>query len=358
MTKISSRQLYFLLACIAPLGKLILLPSQLVQFSKNDLLLPALIGFLVQAAVIFCVLLLAKRNMSFYELLANTFGRIAAKILLTVFALFLFYAALLPLLEQKLFVEGVLYDTLPSIVAFSPFFVLSAYLCSKPLAAFGRTWDILAPLAIVGFAGILLLSVGTAKYDALLPVGASGVSGILQGTAFSTSWFYDAPILLALLGKIEYKKGMAWKGTLWYLAGALGVLFFLATFYGIFQETALNQPFAYARTSKYFAGITVLGRIDYLFSFLLALVLAFWISLPIQAGVDCIDQAYGRPRYLSVLLGIGINAVFFLISVLLEYRFGDILQTISQPLWWIFPIFCVGVPPLCLLLRRKRREAA
>ena len=39
MTKISSRQLLFFLAVIAPLGKMIIMPAQLVVFSKNDLLL-------------------------------------------------------------------------------------------------------------------------------------------------------------------------------------------------------------------------------------------------------------------------------------------------------------------------------
>ncbi len=50
MSKIAPRQLYFFFACIAPLGKLVLLPTQLAQYSANDLLFPAAINFLLQAA--------------------------------------------------------------------------------------------------------------------------------------------------------------------------------------------------------------------------------------------------------------------------------------------------------------------
>ena len=354
--KIAPRQIYLLLACIAPVGKLVFLPAHLARYAQNDLLFPALVQYLVQAGAVFLVLLLAKRGMSFYEMLENTFGKIAAKILICIFGLFLLYCSFLPLLEQQLFVQSEFYDTLPSLVAFGPFFIFSVYLCSKPLSSFGRTWDILAPLAAAGFVGILLLSVGSADFGALAPAGAAGGSGFLQATAAATSWFFDAAILMTLLGKFEYQKGMAWKGTLCYLAGGAAVLFFLATFYGIFGPLAFNQLFGFSKTSKYFAGITVLGRIDYIFIYGLALVMAFYVALPLQGGIDCAVQAIGEKKYLRTFLSIGVNAVLFALLIVLEYRMKDVLSVISGTLFWIFPIFFLLVPALSLLLRRRRRE--
>ncbi len=351
MNRFSQRQIFFLLACVLPAGKLVLLPAQLAEAAKNDLLFPAALHFLLQAGAVFCVLLLAKRNESFYSLLKNTFGRVVATVLSTVFAVFLLYAALLPLLEQKLFVQSVFYDTLPSLVAFAPYFVFLAYLCSKPLGSFGRTWDILAPLAIAGLAGILVLSVGSADYGALAPAGAGG-AGFLRGTASAWSRFFDAALLIPMLGKIDYRKGMAWKGALCYLAGAAAVLFFFATFYGIFEETAVNQFFAFTATSKYFSGITMLGRIDYLFVFALS------SALPLQGSVECILQAYGRKRYLPTVLAVCVAALFLLLSLLLDYRFADVLHAVSgYALFWIFPLFSIAVPALMLLTRRSREKA-
>ena len=355
MNKISARQLYFFLACVAPVGKLVLLPAQLVKYAGNDLLLPALTNYAVQTAAVFCLLLLVKSGLNFYELLENTFGKIAAKILACLFSLFLLLAALLPLLEQKAFVQSVFYDTLPSLVAFAPFFVFSAFVCSKPLGSYGRTWDILGPLAVFGLAGVLILSVGSADYASLLPVGASGGTGFLRGTAAIFSWFIDTALLIPFLGKIEYRKGIAWKAALCYAAGGAAVLFFLATFYGVFAETSINQLFAFTKTSKFFSGITVLGRIDYLFIFSLALVMAFYLTLPLQGSVDCVVQAFGQHRYMPTLLSLFVNAIFFTLSVVLDFLLGDILTFFAEVLFWIFPVFCVLLPPLCLLLRRKNR---
>ena len=269
MAKISARQLFFFLACVAPVGKIILMPSALVQAANNDLLFPAAANFLLQAGVIFLVMLLSRSNQTFYQLLANTFGKIAAKIISVALTLFLLYCALLPILEQKLFVQSIFYDTLPSLIAFAPFFIFSAYLCAKQLSSLGRVWDIIAPISIVGFFGIIVLAVGNADFGALMPVGAGGGKAFLRGTAYTMLWFYDSLLVLMLMGRFEYKKGMAWKAAVFYLVGAAAVLFFLAVFYGIFSDIAIRQIFAFAKISRYFSAITVLGRIDYIFIYAL-----------------------------------------------------------------------------------------
>ncbi len=350
--KLSRRQIYLFLACVAPIGKLVVLPTELVREAKNDLLLPVAIHFLVQAAVIFCVLLLGRRERGLYEILEGTFGRVFAKICMVTLSLFLLLAGLVPLIEQQLFVQGVFYDTLPSVIAYAPFFVFAAYLASKPLAHMGRVWDILAPLFAVGLLGILLLSVGSADYAALLPIGASG-TGFLKSTLSASVWFFDAPLLLLLLGKFEYREGMAWKGALCYLGGGLAVLFFLATFYGIFEETAINQIFAFSKTAKYFSGITVLGRIDYIFVYALALVLAFYTVLPAQCAIDGVVQAFGSPRHLQTILSAGIFLGYFVLSLVFDYSFFALLKFMTKALVYLFPVFATLIPALLLTLGRQ-----
>lgn len=356
MDKIASRQLYFFLACIAPLGKLVLLPTQLAYYAGNDLLIPAAINFVLQAVMVYLILLLARSNRTFYGLLENTFGKITAKILICIFSLFLFYCSLLPIFEQKLFVQSVFYDTLPSTVAFSAFFLFSAYLCAKPLTSLGRTWDILAPLAIAGMVGIIGFALPNADFGALMPAGSSGAKGIFGGMAYTMSWFYDSALLLMLTGKFEYKKGMAWKGLLFYLAGAAVIMFFLAVFYGVYSDIAVRQIFGFAKIGKYYSGVTVLGRIDYLFIFLITLGMAFYCALPVQMGVACLLQAFGSGKFKPMLFSAGANLVILILSVVLEYQFGAINDTIGKTLFWLFPVFCMLVPLFALLLRRTPRE--
>ena len=356
MAKISARQLFFFLACVAPVGKIILMPSALVQAANNDLLFPAAANFLLQAGVIFLVMLLSRSNQTFYQLLANTFGKIAAKIISVALTLFLLYCALLPILEQKLFVQSIFYDTLPSLIAFAPFFIFSAYLCAKQLSSLGRVWDIIAPISIVGFFGIIVLAVGNADFGALMPVGASGGKGFLSGTAYTMLWFYDSLLVLMLMGRFEYKKGMAWKAAVFYLVGAAAVLFFLAVFYGIFSDIAIRQIFAFAKISRYFSAITVLGRIDYIFIYALGLVMAFYCAMPMQAAAECLSDTFGGGTLRSALYSVGINAVMLTITIALDYSFGSVRDTVGYRLFWLFPAVCVGLPLLALCLRRKKYE--
>ena len=360
MNKISTRQLLFFLAAIAPVGKIILLPANLVHYARNDLLFPAAMNFFLQACVVFLVLLLAKSNKSFYQLIADKLGEVAAKIILSIFALFFFFAAILPLLEQKLCVHSVFFDTLPTNIVASCFYLFSAYICAKPLASFGRTWDILAPLSVAAFAGIFIFSLKATDLGALSPALQSGGKGIFEGFLYSMSWFLDSAILLALLGKIDYKKGLPWKGLLCYLAGAIAVLVFLAIFYGIFQETAVNQQYAFAKISRYFSGVESLGRIDYLFIFGLSLVMAFYVALPLQAGIDFIRQAFGsrERRFLPEILSVVVNAVMFALTYLLDYRYRSLNDIVCVKLFWIFPVFCLLLPALALLLKIRRRHEA
>lgn len=358
MNKISRRQLFFFLACVLPVGKLLVLPAQLAKDAGNDVLLPLLVHYLVQAGAIFCVLLLARKNLSLFDLLERVFPKPVAAAIDVLFALFLLAASLTPVLEQKLFIQAVFYDTLPSIFAFLPFFVFGAYIASKPFCHLGRMWDILAFVFLVGIAGILLLAAPNADYGALLPVGGSGL-GILRGTMSACGWFFDAALLIPFLGNFTYEKGTAWKGCLSYLAGGLTVLFFYATFYGVFEETAVNQAFAFAKISKYFSGITVLGRIDYFFIFALSLVLLFYTVLPVHGAISCALCVGKCPRHLSTVLSCSAFAALLVLTVLFDFSFGDVLQAITKQLFWLFPLFSVLFPLFLLLLNvlpgRKRR---
>ena len=362
--KLSARQVCFFLAAVAPAGKLVLMPSQLVTEAKNDLLFPILLQIAVQAALVFCVLLLARRERTVYAMLADMVGRIAAKILCAVFAAFLLFASFVPLLEQKLLVQSLFYDTLPSYVAFAPFFLFAAYLCAKPLASLGRVWDVLAPMFAIGLAGVFLLAAGSADLGALAPVGAAGGSGFARGAAYTAGWFFDAALLLPLVGKFPYRKGLAWKGALCYVGGGMAVLLFLALYYGVFAELAVSQLFAFTHMSKYFSGITALGRIDYLFIFAIAFVMTFYAAMPVHAAVETLTDAFGTRRVLAPVCSTAFCAALFALMLIFNFAPSQTIEAITRRAFWVFPAFAAGVPLVLLAasliqnaVQRRNRHA-
>ena len=352
--KLTSRQMLFFLAAIAPLGKMVIMPARLAAICRNDLLWPVLAQVLVQAALVFCVLLLARRERTLYALVRDAAGSVCAKICVLVLSAFLLFAALLPVIEQKLLVRSIFYDTIPAYLVFTPFFLFSAYLCSRPLVSLGRMWDILAPLSLVGLAGILLLSVGSADYGAPSPAGAAGAQALAGGTGAACGWFFDAALLLPLIGRFSYTKGLAWKGALCYLAGGGVLLFLIATFYGIFSEIAVIQAHAIARMSGFFAGMTVLGRIDYLFIFAATFALTFYVIFPLHGTVGMLTESFGGKKQLPFLLSAAVNLVMLVVIYLLNFRTSQIVEWVTGRLFWIFPVFSVLLPLLLLLIFGRR----
>lgn len=348
--KLSSRQILFFLTAIAPLGKMVLLPALLASVAKNDLLFPVLAQILVQAALVFCVLLLSRRERTLYQLIENTAGGVFAKIFIIIFSAFLLFASFLPIVEQKIMVRSIFYDTIPAYLVFTPFFLFSAYLACRPLSALGRMWDILAPLSVIGLAGILLLAAGSTDFGALAPVGATGVQGFVSGTALTCSWFYDAALLLPLIGRFRYTKGLAWKGALCYLAGGGVLLLFLAVFYGVFGEIAVIQSLGFARISGFFSAMTVLGRIDYVFIYALAFVMTFYVILPVQEAVGCISESFSSPKALAPLLSAGCNLALPAAIYGFHFRTSAIVSVMTKSLFWIFPVFTVAIPVLLLIV--------
>ena len=164
MDKIKLRQICFLFAVMMPITKTIVYPATLAYRSRNDLLWSALCNLLLEGIVIALVMLLAKRTKcTFFDLLRNTFGKIGAKIIYGLFALFFFLSALLPLMEQKNFVTLELYENVPPVISFAPFFALCFYACTKGFKTIGRVADIAMPIFVFCFAAILLLAVPHAE---------------------------------------------------------------------------------------------------------------------------------------------------------------------------------------------------
>lgn len=352
MIKLSPRQFYFFLACIAPVGKLLLLPSQLCTIAENDLLLPVLAQYLLQGAVVFSLVFLIRQEQTLYQLVQRRAGKPFAAVIAVLLSAFLLFAAFLPLLEQKLMLRSVFYDTQPASVYFAPFFLLCAYFCVKPFGLCGRVFELAAPIAVVAFAGLMGLAVPSADFQAILPIGASGAKGFFSGTLTAFPWFYDSAIVLALCGRIRYEKHMEWKAPLFYLLGGLFVLFFLAVFYGIFADIAARQTFAFAKVSKYFSAVGILGRIDYIFIILLALVMVFYVSLPLQASTALFSDLCHQKVH-SAWFAIPVNLLLLVLTNAFTLSARTAFSVYTGNLAYLYPAFCLLLPLLLLPFGRN-----
>ena len=331
MNDIKLRQLCFIFAAMLPVTRMIVYPATLAYHAGSDLLLSAALSLALEGLVVGLMLWLARRTRrTFFGLLAETFGDAAARIVYGLFALFFALSALLPLLEQRGFVMQVLYENVPPLICYAPFFGVCFFACTKGLRAVGRVADLSLPVFALSYAVVILLALPQADFGALLPVVESGAR-VWRGFAAGPCWYTACLYPLFFLGHVRYERRAAAKVLGSYAASAAATLLFLAVFYAVFSDISILQHNSLAQISKYATAFSSLGRADLLFIFALTLVLAFALCIPVQLSVHCAARALGCCPLLPAAV---INAALLALTVFFNTSFREVQQFCTQRLWF------------------------
>ena len=149
----------------------------------------------------------------------------------------------------------------------------------------------------------------------------------------------------------RYKKGDAAKITISYIGGAVFVMAVLAAFYGIYGDIAQSRQFAISKISLFFPAIDMIGRVDLLALYILEIAMLFALALNIQLAVHCIELCTGYKN--RAILSLAVNAVFFVLVIVLDNNLHAINMVWSKWMWIVFLIFANIIPLASWLLRRK-----
>lgn len=351
---ISVRQICFIMIAYNAATKLLLYPSFAANAAGNALVFSALFDLILQTAVVWSVAYLSSRTqLSFFELLQNTFGSVTARVIYGLFALFFLLSAIVPMNEQQLLIHDSFYDTLPSIVEFMPFFIFSVYAGCKSFKNAGRCADLCLPIFVVCIAGFLLMSVEGADFTNLLPVlkqPFKKVAGLSFGSLYR---FSESAFLLLFMGHYKYNKGDAAKITVSYAVGGLAVLAVMAAFYSVYGVLAPTRSFALANISVFFSAINYVGRIDLFLVYAFEIVALFASVLNIQACVHCACKAFNKN--FRIIYSLTANAVLLAITFLLKNNYSVLQQVAADWFWIPAVVFAYLIPVLAWTLRRKAR---
>ena len=352
--KISVRQICFILLCYNAVSKMLLYPTVLSHYCGRDLLFAALIDFAVQAVVVWAVSFLCSRtDKTFFQLLEGTFGNIFARIIYGLFALFFIAATIVPLCEQKLYVHTIFYDTVPPLLIFLPFFFFSIYAAGKKFTNRGRSADVCMPIFVLSMIFVFSMSVLEIKWNSFMPVLKTPVKDLFGGALGTVFRFAEPCYVLMFMGHFKYKKGDAAKMTFSYIGGALTVLLFLFTFYGIYGDIAQSRQFAVSKISLFFPAIDTIGRIDLIDLYILEIVMLFALVLNVQLALHCVMQCTGYQN--RVVLSLAVNAVLIILLMVFDHGFNNLHTFYAKWMWIAFAVFANAIPVLAWTLRRKER---
>ena len=349
-----SRQIAFFAAFVLPIYKLVEMPSILARFAEGDLLLPALLQYALQTGLLIALLFAASRSeRPLLARLQDTFGKWTVVFYL-IFAAFFLFAAVLPLLDLEKLVYAVFYDTAPTIFSFAAFFLFSAFVCTKGLKSLARGADLSLFLFVIPFLALIAMSLFEADATNLLPIFEHEFGHTMSAMNYTSPYFIDVLLLLPLVGNLEYKKGDGVKITLGYILGAVFVLLFVGVFYSLYSTIAPREHYAFTKIAQYFPALSVIGRVDLLFVYMLCIVLFLNVSTPLFYTVELVARSLKTER--KTLISAVINGAAFLFVLFFNKYYNSIYALLCEKLSFLFWIFGFVTPLLFLFYALKKKD--
>ena len=352
--RILGRQIAFAAAFLLPAAKFLEAPSLLAKYAEGDLLLPAILHFILQAGILFAILSVAARSeKTLFERLNEWLGK-GAIVFYLLFSIYYIFAALLPLLDLEKFIYAAFFDTAPTVFTFTFFFFLSAFICTKGIKGIARSADLCLFLFILPFLALLSMSLQTTDFSHILPLFGTKFGHTMSAFTHTTPHFSDAVLLLPLIGNLRYKKGDTTKIMIGYGAGALSTLIFLAVFFGIYSSIAPREHYAFSKIAQYFPALRTVGRVDLVFIYLLTVVLFFFTCMPLQFTTEFTCQAL-HIQQKAMFAGV-FNFLLFLFVFFCNKYYNAFYALISGNLPFVFWIIADAIPLFLLLMPTPKKE--
>ncbi|MBQ7236910.1 MAG: GerAB/ArcD/ProY family transporter [Clostridia bacterium] len=352
--QLKTRQICLFFIAFTPVIKLFMMPSIIAEFAREDMWISSLINLILDGVTFIFLLIAARRaKTNVFGLLEDNFGKTGAKTILAFYVVYFMLKAIVPLGEQKDYVELTLYTLMPSQLYFLPFFGVAFYLCVKYLRVIGRSADVLWLLTAVGLIILFALSIPNAEFESVLPIGASGIKNILKGSYYTLNWYGDCVYLMFFIGEFDYKKKDGIKIFISYAIAALAVIIFMIIFYSVFTSIAFRQRFALTEISKYTAVINNIGRFDYVGITFILFSNAFALSLPLYFSCRILNYIFGiTKKWIAPIFVIGIQ---LLIMVFLTQFYASIESIMKNYLGIFFFIFGNILPIVTAFLKNKEK---
>lgn len=353
-SELKAKQISAFFIALLPLTKIISAPAYFAKNCAEKIWQPLVLLLLFDLLLLLVWHFIHKKHPeeNFYEILEKNLGLFTAKTIFLLYALFFLIKSIIPLFEQKLFIENTFYETLPQAPVFYPAFIIVFYLALKGFKSFFRTCEIMAFVTAIGLFLILFLSLPTASFKNLLPLFAFSNKSAPICALTSICWFNDAIYLIFFLGHFKAKKGDELKICLSYFLTFLFVILFFITFYGIFSYVAQTRKVAISELGLFSVALINVGRFDYVGLFMLSLSSIISVSLPIMLSVHCLCFVFGFKKRLTYTI-ILVTLLFF-ITIFFSAKQLLIFQFITTYLTPLF-LLCGYILPL-LGLGGKRDE--
>lgn len=266
-TDVKISQVGFILLTIMTGSKFLNVPSSIASQAGRDGWISIIILFLIDFAVLLCLLWahkLNKNNLSLNCILEKNLGKVGARPVYILFFVF-FIVRQLDLMASVLNVFSATLTLKTNWPGFSiPIILLSLFIFVLGIRTFARTNQLVAAWVFISAFVMIVLSLTNTDFSEFTPVLADGFKPVGKAVLNHTFYFTDSLFIIFFLGRIKRDKNFFLSPITAFILGTLLTLFLYVVFYALFGEIAWLQDSAMPKVSQFNTQLTVNGRLDWL----------------------------------------------------------------------------------------------
>jgi hypothetical protein len=307
---ISLRQTGMIVVMMILANKILLLPSLLYKTVKTDGVFVVVSLFLIDLLVlgIFIKLKLAYPNQKLLDVLNANIGKIATKIIYTVFMVFFLFKVFLTYSIAFMYLKQQVYQNEFTIIAIIAVLPVINHAVLSGLRTFSRTIELFYYIAVGLFMTCLIIALGSFKQTPSFFVAQPGDFGLaLVKNVFS---FGDYLFLFLVMDKIELEKKDIKKLLKFVFFGIFLVLSLFFIYYSIYQVTSFMHNYAIADILTITVEFNAIGRLDIVAMVTIMLLSLFQMMIFHYAFSECFVGVFNK---LNKIFSVAVFDVLFLL---------------------------------------------
>jgi spore germination protein KB len=322
------------------------LPSLLATGAGRDAWIAALVGSILELAILFLVInVITRNNDDMYASLRRTTTWAGAKFVM-VLILAVFVLQLLILMQQSFMILNEnLFANLHRQTFVIPILFFGVLCCFVEARSIFRSGEIFFMLIVVAFALAVFPAIPQMRPSEVLPILDDGFAPVLGAVFRNLIYFESAAFLLVFGGDAEIKKNFKRNFMIWASLVSLFFVFFVFMFTSLFGVLAPIKSVAIANMTLHSSFLTQSGRFDWFLVCVWLLLLLVRFGVTFFGAFVCIKNLFNVKRkagYIGFIIAVALWAVFtfaFQTKASLNNLVGTLVIPIAV-LFFLIPLFC------------------
>ena len=344
-----------LMLCLTTISlKFLTYPSVFASFSYKDVYVPILIGLILDVSFTLIVLTVIKKNpnVTFYELLVRGFGKVLAKFVIMLLAIYFFFKGLLIVKEIHNYFNETLFENIKWFSFVIPLFSILAFMMLKDFRTFGRTIQMFMPLMVFALLFTVLVPATETDFSNILPLFENGFIGIFTAVVRCSFSFGDYLILFLLMGKLDYKQNSKKVILTCVAITDVLVLLFYIVFSAIFGTVGINHSLALGEVLLYTNINTQTGTINWLNIIIWLIILFLEAGLMFLCSSKALTEVFNfKNKYVPCVI------ICLVLFGSIVYLYLNLIRAIQIVTSLIFSssiiVFQVALPIICVFATKK-----